>query len=78
MGIKHFSSSSRDKSHCMIGSSLRSASKYDKKVVVQTVEKSLPNPDPNNYQILKHKQVYEFLIVKIKYLDCVNYELKTI
>ena len=73
MGIHiGFSSSSNDKSHSMFGS--KSASKFDSKAVVIESSKSLPNPDPNNYVILKHEQVGAFLIVKIKYLDCTNYE----
>ena len=31
-------------------------------------------PDPNNYTILKSKQVGEFLIVKIHYSDCTSFE----
>lgn len=69
-----FSRSSRDKSHCMVGSSLRSASKSDTRIVTEAVEKSLPNPDPKNYRIVEHKQIGEFLVIKIKYLDCINYE----
>ena len=69
-----FSSSSRDKSHCMVGSSLRSASKHDKRVIIEASNKSLPNPNPKNYKIVKSEQIGEYLVLKIKYLDCVNYE----
>ena len=33
-----------------------------------------PNPNPSNYVIKKSLQVGEFLVVKIKYPDCENYE----
>lgn len=33
-----------------------------------------PNPDPSNYKILKHIQIGNFLILKIKYYDCTNFE----
>jgi len=36
--------------------------------------KNLPNPKPDNYKILKLQQIGNHLIIKIKYLDCVNYE----
>ena len=70
-----FSSSSGDKSHSIAGSSLRpSSSKYDGKVLVEAEQKSLPNPNPINYKIVKHRQVGDYLVIKIKYLDCTNYE----
>jgi hypothetical protein len=34
----------------------------------------LPNPDPNNYKVEEVKTVGRFLIVRIKYPDCTNYE----
>lgn len=34
----------------------------------------LPNPNPKNYTIEKHKQCGSSLVVKIKYHDCTNYE----
>ena len=69
-----FSSSSGDKSHCMVGASLRSASRHDKKVIIEAINKSLPNPDPTNYKIKKCRRLGKYLIVKIQYLDCINYE----
>jgi hypothetical protein len=33
-----------------------------------------PNPQPHRYKILKALRVRNYLIVKIKYLDCTNYE----
>jgi len=35
---------------------------------------NLPNPKPDNYKIIKHKQIDNNLVLKIKYLDCINYE----
>jgi len=32
------------------------------------------NPDPRNYRIIKVDEINNFLIVKIKYPNCVNYE----
>jgi hypothetical protein len=32
------------------------------------------NPDPKNYKLLKVEEINNFLIVKIKYPDCTNYE----
>jgi hypothetical protein len=40
----------------------------------QTPSSPLPNPDPYNYRILEHKQIGSFLLVKIRYPDCTNYE----
>lgn len=37
-------------------------------------EPKLPNPDPNNYKIVKAKEVGNYLILKINYPDCTNYE----
>lgn len=34
----------------------------------------LPNPDPDNYKVVKAEQVGEFLLLKIHYPDCTNYE----
>lgn len=38
----------------------------------------LPNPNPKNYKILDHISIGEYIILKIKYLDCVNFEGKKI
>lgn len=51
-------------------------------VVIHTVEKVIEraapakdiNPDPLNYQIIDYQQIGVFLIVKINYPDCTNYE----
>lgn len=77
MGIKLFSSSSGDKSSSMFSHWL-SGSKNDKNIIVKEivkkVKKSLPNPDPKNYEIQSHYEIGDFLIIQIKYLDCINYE----
>lgn len=39
-------------------------------------EEKLPNPDPNNYEILREEQLGKYLIMVIKYPDCTNYEGK--
>ena len=75
MGVnKMFSSSSRDKSHCMVGASMRSASRLDERIIVEASNKSLPNPNPENYFIHSHSQIGEYLAILIKYHDCTNYE----
>ena len=33
-----------------------------------------PNPDPNNYKIEKAEEVGKFLIIKLRYPNCTNYE----
>jgi len=33
-----------------------------------------PNPKPDNYQILQTSGVGDYTIIKLKYLDCTNYE----
>lgn len=35
---------------------------------------NLPNPKPDNYKILKSFEVNNWLLIEIKYLDCINYE----
>jgi hypothetical protein len=37
-------------------------------------EAALPNPDPNNFEILKSWFAGEFVAVEIRYPDCTNYE----
>ncbi len=39
-----------------------------------TTEPKLPNPDPTNYKVVKAEQVGTFLVLKINYPDCTNYE----
>lgn len=33
-----------------------------------------PNPNPKVWKIIKYKQLKDFLVVKIKYPNCTNYE----
>lgn len=35
---------------------------------------TLPNPDPNNYKIVRSEQHGKFLLIEINYPDCTNYE----
>lgn len=74
--IKHFSSSSGDKDKSVsLFSHWLSKSDADKvNTVTETKYESLPNPRPDNYEILKTIQWDRYLIIKIKYLDCTNYE----
>ena len=55
-----------------------SSSSYDKKYNCgndySTPQVKLPNPDPSNFKIRKHKQYGKYLLVIIKYPDCKNYE----
>lgn len=39
-----------------------------------TIENPNSNPNPANYEIIDHTQVGDFLILKIRYPDCTNYE----
>lgn len=71
MGMKLFSSSSADKkSRSLIHFS---DSKISERITV-IESKTLPNPKPDNYKILRHETIGECLIVEIQYLDCTNYE----
>jgi hypothetical protein len=74
--IKHFSSSSHDRSSNMFSKWKRSQSSFSN--TDESKPKNLPNPDPNNYKILKSKTIGKFLIIEIQYLDCTNYEGKKI
>lgn len=66
-----------------MGITIGSKSSYDRteRVVERIVYKDaprdnvkLPNPDPARYVVINHVQIGTTLIVKIKYIDCVNYE----
>lgn len=83
MGVfKMFSSSLADKkksvsmfSHLWEGKDKKSVSMFSKwKDETKVTPINLPNPDPLNYTILKHKRVGGCLIIRLKYHDCVNYE----
>lgn len=39
-----------------------------------SITRKLPNPDPNNYQIIQAEEIGNFLVLRIKYPDCTNYE----
>ncbi len=65
-----FSSSHKDKSRSLIHFS---DSKISKKITV-IESKTLPNPRPDNYKIIKSEKINDYLVLKIKYLDCINYE----
>jgi hypothetical protein len=38
----------------------------------------LPNPNSHNYNIIDSRELNNFLIILIKYLDCTNFEGKKI
>ena len=67
-----FSSSSADKSVSIFSHWKDDNSNTPK--IYERVIKNLPNPKPDNYKIVKYEQIKDYLIVKIKYLDCTNYE----
>lgn len=70
------SSSSNDKklSSCIGSRGLNSSSYLDEKIIDNTISNNLPNPDPLNYQISEYHTIGKYLIIKIHYLDCKNYE----
>jgi hypothetical protein len=74
--IKHFSSSSHDKSSSMFSRWLSKSSADN--VRTETKYESLPNPRPDNYEIIRSTKLGKFLVIEIKYLDCINYEGKKI
>jgi len=41
---------------------------------VGVLSKRLPNPDPRNFKILKIVECGNYVILKLKYPDCTNYE----
>ncbi len=50
--------------------------KKENKMIVNK-QSSIPinfNPNPENYNIIKSRQINEFLIVLINYPDCINFE----
>jgi hypothetical protein len=62
-----------------MGIKLFSSSSFDRKPERVTEYVTLPNPDPSNYKILEWMSYANgYLIVKIKYPDCTNYEGKKI
>ncbi len=56
-----------------------SRSRYRSSVSSSRVERNdpftnTPNPDPNNYRIEEVKTIGKYLIVRVQYPDCTNYE----
>lgn len=47
-----------------------SFSSYEKNVT----NRQLPNPDPANFKIVKHKKCGNGLVIEIHYPDCTNFE----
>lgn len=75
MGVtKMFSSSSGEEKSVSMFSHWLSGSKNDNNVIVNEAKKTLPNPNPSNYEIQRHLHIGKFLIIQIKYLDCINFE----
>ena len=68
--IGHFSSSSHDQKSCSIFSHWRSASSFE--VKLKPNKPIIPNPSPENYMILRHLDIKRFLIIELKYNDCLN------
>lgn len=64
-----FSSSSASKSISMFSHLKKDSYRY-----TEINTKNLPNPNPSNYKIIRSKQVGKYLVIKIKYSDCTNYE----
>jgi hypothetical protein len=61
MGMHHFSSSSYDKP-------------TQPNVTVNVTLPKLPNPNPKNFRILSYFTMGRYLVVKVNYPDCTNYE----
>lgn len=43
-------------------------------VTGEATYKKLPNPDPNNFKVIDHKQYSNYLYVEVQYPDCTNFE----
>lgn len=37
-------------------------------------KRKLPNPDPGNYKIVQVQEIEQFLVIRLNYPDCTNYE----
>jgi hypothetical protein len=61
-----------------MGLYLFSSSSYDRRGRYYPSEPAappaLPLPNPTRYRILQHRQVGTYLVVRLRYLDCTNYE----
>jgi len=53
---------------------LFSSSSYDNNSSKNNNDTFLPNPNPNNYKVVRHLEIGKYLLIQIKYLDCTNYE----
>lgn len=75
MGIGPFRSSSSRFDKKRSGNMLaRNAGSGSRVVYVKQEPETLPNPRPDNYQIIQSISIGDYLIVEIRYLDCTNYE----
>jgi len=66
MGLSPFSSSSFSDEYAM------------QQHHIDEQREPLPNPNPNNYTIIRYKSIKHFLVIEIKYHDCTNFEGKKI
>ncbi len=56
----------------MKNSEKRDSISFDKSELVNKFLSQIPNP--NNYKILRYKEISNSLVIDIKYLDCDNYD----
>ena len=56
---------------CSSDSYLNKAVEENKQSIIRYINNS---PDPKRYKILDYKEDNKYLLIKIKYLDCTNYE----
>lgn len=58
-----------------MGLQVFSSSEYEEpSAILSIVNKKIPNPDPTNYRIIKSEVWGVYLIIKINYPECTNYE----
>jgi len=74
MGLSLFSNSTTAVSHSAIGFSRSEAEKPQAKKVSYSRTVPIPMPDPRHYEIMKYKTIGRFLILKVRYAGCTNYE----
>lgn len=70
--LKMFSSSSYDKKSVGMFDHWLSDSETSKPIATEYVV--LPNPKADNYKILRHIHINNYLVIEMLYLDCINYE----
>lgn len=58
---------------CLIGSH-SSYDRYPDRNFYDESLKKLPNPDPSNFTVSRQAKVGKFLVLKVNYPDCKNYE----